>query len=74
MIGDKMSNYRILILSLVSLPMLSCQSPEVNKWTPPKFVKEWEIREIKPGIPHEIISMTANKNGLFVLVKAKETK
>jgi hypothetical protein len=64
----------IVIVSLLSLFLSSCQSSETNKWTPPKFVKEWEIKEIKPGLSHEIISMTANKNGVFVLVKAVETK
>jgi hypothetical protein len=62
------------ILGCVSLFLPSCQSPETNKWTPPKFVKEWEIKEIKPGLPHEIISMTANNDGLFVLVKLQEIK
>ena len=59
---------------LVSVALSSCQASEKNKWTPPKFVKEWEIKEIKPDQLHHIISMTANKNGVFVLVKAEERK
>lgn len=43
-------------------------------WKAPRFVKEWEIKEIKPGLRHEILSMTANKNGLYVLVKAIDSK
>ena len=72
---QRMRTLLIFIAILYILQFLSsCQSSEANKWTPPKFVKEWEIKEIKPGLPHEIISMTANKNGIFVLVKALETK
>ena len=64
----------LVTMSFAFLFFYSCQSPEPNKWTPPRFVKEWEIKEIKPGIPHQIISMTANRNGVFVLVKAVETR
>lgn len=64
----------LVTLIFVSLLITSCQASETNKWTPPKFVKEWEVKEIKPGRTPYIISMTANKNGVFVLVKAKETK
>jgi len=64
----------VIISILLSFLLSSCQSKETNKWNPPKFVKEWEIKEIKPGLPHHIISMTANKNGVFVLVKAVERK
>ncbi len=63
-----------IALLLICFSFTSCQASEKNKWTPPKFVKEWEIKEIKPGLPHHIISMTANKNGVFVLVKAEERK
>lgn len=65
---------RVITLILIALLFTSCQASEKNKWTPPKFVKEWEIKEIKPGLPHHIISMTANKNGVFVLVRAEERK
>jgi hypothetical protein len=65
---------RVVCLILIGVSLSSCQASEKNKWTPPKFVKEWEIKEIKPGLPHHIISMTANKNGVFVLVKAEESK
>jgi len=71
---EKMRNcfFFTLVLGFVPLFLFSCQSSEVNKWTLPKFVKEWEIKEIEPGLRHEIISVTANKNGVFVLVKAKD--
>lgn len=73
MIKEKMKTVIFfVIMSFVCLFLSSCQTSETNKWTPPKFVKEWEIKEIKPGLPHQIISMTANRNGLFALVKAVE--
>lgn len=64
--------FSIMIISFASIFLFSCQSSEANKWIPPKFIKEWEIKEIKPGLPHQIISVAANKNGLFALVKAVE--
>jgi len=64
----------IMIASFASIFLSSCQSSEADKWTPPKFVKEWEIKEIKPGLQTHIISMTANKNGVYVLVKTLEIK
>lgn len=65
------SKFLIILLSLLFLA--SCQSSE--KWTPPKFVKEWEIKEVKPEFSTpQIISITANKKGVFVLVKAIEVR
>lgn len=66
--------FSIMIISFASIFLFSCQSSEANKWIPPKFVKEWEIKEIKPGLGTHIISIAANRNGIFVLVKATETK
>lgn len=63
---------KFISLILIGVSFTACQASEKNKWTPPKFVKEWEIKEIKPGLPHHIISMTANMNGVFVLVKMEE--
>jgi len=66
--------FSIIIISFTSIFLFSCQSSETNRWTPPKFVKEWEIKEIKPGLQTHIISMTANQNGVYVLVKGLEVK
>jgi hypothetical protein len=66
--------FSIMIISFASIFLFSCQSSEGNKWIPPKFVKEWEIKEIKPGLATNIVSMVANKNGVYVLVKALEIK
>jgi len=66
--------FSITIISFASIFLFSCQSSEGNKWIPPKFVKEWEIKEIKPGLATNIVSMVANKNGVYVLVKALEIK
>lgn len=52
----------------------SCQLWETDRWKAPRFVKEWEIKEIIPGLATQIVSMTANKNGVFALVKSLETK
>ena len=38
-------------------------------WVPPKFVKEWELTNLDTTLSHHIISLTATKNGLFVLVR-----
>lgn len=71
-----MKKTAIILMALIISSFLStsCQGSETKKWIPPKFVKEWEIKEIKPGLPHHIISMTANKNGIFVLVKVEGMK
>lgn len=75
MIKEKLKTVTFfVIMSFVCLFLSSCQTSETNKWTPPKFVKEWEIKEIKPGLQTHIVSMTANKIGVFVLVKAEEHK
>jgi len=63
-----------IILFSAFLPHSTCQASEKSKWISPKFVKEWEIKEIKPGMTPHIISITANSNGIFVLVNSKETK
>jgi hypothetical protein len=62
-----------LAVAVLALWLSCCQSSVSNQWLPPKFVKEWEIKEIKPGLPHSIISMAANQHGLFVLIVAEET-
>ena len=71
---EKVMRIIIIIGVLLSLFQFSCQSSELNKWTPPNFVKEWEIKEIQPGLSTNIISMAANKNGVYILVKALEVK
>lgn len=53
---------KVISLIVIGVLFASCQPSEKNKWTPPKFVKEWEIKEIKHGLPHHIISMTTNMN------------
>lgn len=39
-----------------------------------KLEKEWVLKDIDPTHPLDIVSMTANKNGVYVLVKNTETK
>lgn len=64
-----------VLLAFLLVPiMVSCSGEDQKRWVPPKFVKEWEIREIKPGARHRILSMTATEKGLFVLVNATETR
>lgn len=63
------------LLAIVSFLPLWGQAAVANEWTPPRFVKEWEVKEIKPGLypwDHRVLSMTANKHGVFVLVEARE--
>jgi hypothetical protein len=43
-----------------------------KKWTQPKFVKEWEIKDIQ-GLRPNIISTTATKKGIYVLVSIRKT-
>jgi len=65
--------WAIRVLILLVLPVLvSCQGERGKRWKAPEFVKEWEIREIKPGVRHQIFSMTATDKGVFLLVNAKE--
>ncbi len=63
----------MILLPLISLALVSCDSGKADKWTAPEFVKEWKIREIRPDSRHRICSMTANDEGFFVLVNATET-
>jgi hypothetical protein len=74
--GGKMRKTIFIFIALFFLGnfLTSCQSSKKTEWTPPKLVKEWEIKAIKPGLTPDIISMTVNKNGVFVLVSSKEVK
>lgn len=63
----------IFLLPLIFSVLVSCDGGDSGKWKAPKFVKEWEIREIKPGRPHRIYSMTATDKGVFLLVSTTET-
>ena len=72
--GRANSTLIIVAVALLSCFLVaSCQKAKEG-WTPPKFVKEWEVKEIKPGLAQRILSVTANKKGVFALVEAKETK
>lgn len=70
----KKTFFIFMALLLLNTFLIACQSSRENKWNPPKFVKEWEIKTILPELPHHIISMTANSKGIFVLIKADELK
>ena len=60
-----------LIACLICMIATTCQvtarqNSAEQKWKQPTFEKEWEIRNAPSAY---IISLTANKNGLFVLIE-----
>jgi len=61
----------ISIVIFISIFIISVQYFKTfnsNRWKQPRFVKEWEIQKKKPGYGAEIISLTANQYGIFILV------
>ena len=63
-----MGTIKKFIVSLIALVLYQIFS--WGYWMKPRFDQEWQIKEIEPGFKHQIVSMTANKYGLFVLVKS----
>lgn len=67
------------MISIIFVSLIICaaaifyySASSANRMKKLTFVKEWEVEDLKSDTPQQVVSLTANRYGIFALMQVKE--